>query len=184
MPPAAWNCSSASTSSIELIGDQKKSGSPAKTFAHSSSGLVAKISSSSAMSSAALAARACGVSKRGVGQPVGPPDGRHSGGQWRPTLQADDPEPPPVAGRVVVHARVAHRLALPDRDRMAGQQEGVEVEAHRVGALPVQRRADQLTLPVRPRATSAAHTAAGQGHARRCGRPCRRAGTAGFRPAG
>ena len=28
MPPAAWNCSSATTSSMALIGDQKKSGSP------------------------------------------------------------------------------------------------------------------------------------------------------------
>ena len=35
-------------SSIELIGDQKKSGSPAKAFAHSSSGLAAKMSGNGA----------------------------------------------------------------------------------------------------------------------------------------
>ena len=118
-PPAAWNCSSAMTSSSELIGDQKKSGSPAKISAHSSSGLVAKISSSSAISSPALTARLQRRVEARIGQPVGPADGA---AQRRPVptrLQADDPEPSPVAGRVVVHARIAHRLALADRDGIA-----------------------------------------------------------------
>ena len=98
-------------------------------------------------------------------------------------LQPDDPEPPPVRRRVVVHARVAHRLALADRDRPPGQQERVQVEADGVGALAVQRRADQLPSPVRARATRAALTAAASVMPVRWS-PCRPAGTAGCHRAG
>jgi hypothetical protein len=66
---------------VKLFVSQKKSGSLAKTFAHSSSDLVAKISSSSAMSSTALAARTCAVSKRGSVNQSDRPTARHSAGQ-------------------------------------------------------------------------------------------------------
>ena len=59
-------------------------------------------------------------------------------------LQADDPEPPAVSCGVVVHARIAHRLPLADRDGMPGHQERVEVEADGVCALTIERGADHL----------------------------------------
>ncbi len=80
-----------------FTGDQKKSGSPAKTAAHSSSGLVAKMASSSAISARALAKRARGVAKRSSVSHSSWPTARASGGQWRspssPTIQKRRPSP-------------------------------------------------------------------------------------------
>ena len=112
------------------------------------------------MRSTALAARDRPRRIAGIGQPVGPPDRAAQRGPVTITLQTHNPKPPPVAGHVVVHARVAHRLALADRDRMARQQERVEVEADGIGALPVQRRGDELPRTGAVLATRAAHTAA------------------------
>ncbi|EUA43264.1 L-carnitine dehydratase/bile acid-inducible F domain protein [Mycobacterium xenopi 3993] len=85
---AAWNCGSTTMSSIELIGDQKNSGSLAKVSAHSSSGLVAKISSNWAMSSTALAARARPSAKRGsVSQSVRPRRGKERANGGRPAAR-------------------------------------------------------------------------------------------------
>ena len=78
-----------------------------------------------------------GIGEAGVGQPLGTADGTTQRGPVPVYVEPDDPESPPVRGGVVVHARVAHRLALPDRDRLAGQQIGVQVEAHGIGALAV-----------------------------------------------
>src|SRR5437588_392328 len=60
----------------------------------------------------------------GIGQPVRPFDGPAQRRPMTIALQPDDPEPSPVARRVVVHAWVAHRLALADGNRMSGHQEG------------------------------------------------------------
>ena len=146
MPPAAWNCSSATTSSRELIGDQNRSGSAAKTFAHSTSGLVAKICVQFGDQVHGVDGTGAAIGESRIVQPLGV---AHRPAQRRPVpvdLQADNPEPSPVACGVIVHTRVRHRLATPDGDRIAGHQIGIQVETHRVGTLPIQRRADQLSF--------------------------------------
>ena len=147
IPPAAWNCASASRSSTVLTGAQKKSGSSAKAAAHSARVRVAKISSSRATSSGRWrrGSRAGGEAR--VLDPLGMPD--HPG-QRRPVAVAfepDDPEPAAVPRGVVVDGRVAHRLAGPDPDRLPPHQRGVDVEPDRVGALAEQRGRHQLAPP-------------------------------------
>ena len=75
-------------------------------------------------------------------------------------LEADDPEVPPAAGLVVVDRRAGHRLAGADGRVAAPAEDGVEVEAHRVHALAVQRRRHELALtralPVEQRGADAA----------------------------
>ena len=111
---AARNCPSAMTSSIVLTGLQKSSGSASKASAHSSSGRVAKISSSRPISSRALMARSGAGGEALVGEPLGPPDGAGQGGPVAVALEADDPKGSTVARRVVVHDGAVHRLAHPD----------------------------------------------------------------------
>src|SRR5262249_33596492 len=79
--------------------------------------------------------------------PLGAPDGAR---QRRPValaLEADDPEPAPVAVLVAVDRRVPHRLAVPDRDLHAEAQRRREVERDRVEALAQERGLDELAAP-------------------------------------
>ncbi len=114
---------------------------------------------------AALAARSRGLGV--VAQPVRAADDAAQRTPVPIDLQPDDPEPLAVAGHVVVHARVGHGLALPDRDGVAGHQKGVEVEADGVGALPVQRGGHELPCPSARAGNQSRTHRRGEGHARR-----------------
>ena len=164
--PDAWNCSSPSRSSMVFTGVQNRSGSASNTSAHSSRVRVANRASSSAISSRAFFARARGVAKRGSLEPLRPPD---RSGQGRPValaFEADDPEVQAVAGGVVVHRRVGHRLADADLDGATPEQRDVDVEADRVGALAQQRGRHELALPgpLPLEQRRADHGRAGHGH--------------------
>src|SRR5208337_1693358 len=55
-----------------------------------------------------------GIAESWVVQPLGAADRATQRGPVPIAFEPDDPEPPAVAGGVVVHARVAHGFALPD----------------------------------------------------------------------
>ena len=80
-----------------LTGLQNMSGSASKTSVHSSRDRVAKMASSSAISSRALTKRPFAVAKRSSVSHSGRPTARASGGQCRspssPTIQNARPSP-------------------------------------------------------------------------------------------
>ena len=112
----------------------------AKIFAHSSRDLVAKISSSSPMSFPAFVARPRPVAKRSSVSQSGSRDSATERGQCR-SLPGRRSR---TAGRRPPRQLFMHGLGMASRCPIEmgwpRQQERVEVEAHGVGALAVQRR--------------------------------------------
>ena len=113
-----------------------------------------------------------------VVQPLGVSDDARQGRPVAVALEAHDPKGAPVAGHVVVQGRAVHRLARADAQAPAPHQRDVDIEADGVDALAQQRSRDHLAHARCGRARPAPRSPWPPRSWPRCGRPCRRAGTA------